>query len=1327
MARRVVHLSCVLSAIVMVFVVLSLALPLAAQTSAITDPLSVRPQDRVTSLIDDQQRVTLTGNHHPLARPENEAGAVSPDMRMDRMILSLRPEASQQAALQALLKAQQDPASPYYHQWLTPDTYAESFGVSENDARQVAKWLQAHGMEVEEIAPGRTAIVFSGTAAQVEEAFQTPIRLYQAQGQLHYANSADPQIPQALATVVNGPVALHDFRSSPALVNAAPGFTAGNGAHFLAPADWVTIYDVGPLYSQGLDGTGQSIAVLGRVDVSLTDVQNFRRNSGLPAINPEIIVNGSDPGNPDCDDDMESALDVEWAGAIAKKATIKFVTSKSTTTDGIDLSAQYAVSHKVAPIITLSYGQCEAALGPAANAFWNGLWSQAALQGQTVFVSSMDNGAAGCDDPNETTATQGQAVSGLCSTAFNTCVGGTEFDDTSNPSFYWAATDGAGMGSALSYIPESAWNESGLDNGTGLWASAGGVSTLYPKPSWQAAPGVPADGYRDIPDMAMAAAGHDAYLAQLQGSQAYVGGTSAATPSMASVMALVLQANNGTAQGNINPVLYGLANLQLSDGGTAIFHDITSGNNSVPGQVGFSAGVGYDQVTGLGSVDAQLLVNHWHDADASANFQLNATSSSLTIAVGNMGTVTLNVTVSGGFSAPISMSVKGLPAKLTGTFTAATLSAPGSGTTILMLTATTGVQPGTYPLIISATSGSITRVADVSVTVGTAPGLTLKPAVDEISLPAGTTGHITVTTLATGGFKAPVTLAVSGMPMSMTANFSPSSIASPGSGSSTLIVVPEAGMAHGNYALTLTATGGGLTETATLMVDVPNFALAASAQSINVTPSGSGEVTLTTVPVSGFDAAVAFSVSELPAGVSASFSPSSIAAPGYGTSLLTFTVTSKALKGTYAPRVKVTGGGITHSAILTLNIVPAPTFSMLASATSVSILPGKSASLTFTTAAADGFNSLIGFELGGILPTGASAAFVPSTIAAPGSGKTTLTINIPANAAAASYTLTVTASGGNVTQVAAVTLNIPSFLLNMTAGTIINAGGSIPLALDTVPVGGFDAAIALSVSGLPSGVTGKFSPSTIAAPGGGISTLNLSTTSSMAGGQWTPVVTATGGGITKTATFSLTVDVPGSFAFNQSKSFLTIPAGSSGQETVTSTISGSFNSSLTLSASSVPAGVTVTFSPASIAAPGAGTSTVTVAVGSSVASGTYDIVLTAIGPKSSQGVTLQVNVPNVTVTLSSSSLTFTHGGSGSITVTTQGIGSFSSAVTLAATGLPQGVTAAFSPAAIPAPGSGSSTLTLTSTSSTLSGMYVLTVNAVGNGVTNSASIPLTIQ
>ena len=328
-------------------------------------------------------------------------------------------------------------------------------------------------------------------------------------------------------------------------------------------------------------------------------------------------------------------------------------------------------------------------------------------------VSSGDSGAAGCDSASTETATHGRGVNGLCSTPSSVCVGGTEFNDLSTPSLYWLTSNASGtQASAVSYIPEVVWNESGP--GAGLWASGGGASAVYAKPSWQAGSGVPADGKRDVPDVALTASGHDGYLIYQSGGLYVVGGTSAAAPAFAGVMALVVQ-HSGARQGNANAALYSLGSKQRA-GGASVFHDITSGNNGVPGQSGFGATAGYDQATGLGSVDASILVNHWSDANGVPAFQATLAASSLSVTAGSNSNINVAVAVSGGFNAAVAFTVSGLPRGVSAAFTPATLSAPGSGSSVLRFTASSGVKPGVYSATVSATSGSTRQQLALSVT-----------------------------------------------------------------------------------------------------------------------------------------------------------------------------------------------------------------------------------------------------------------------------------------------------------------------------------------------------------------------------------------------------------------------------------------------------------------------------------------------------------------------------------------------------------------------------------------------------------------------------------
>jgi pseudomonalisin len=712
-------------ALTILFPLLLLNLPARAQPQAAppNTPLTQLPfaqvTDRITSFIDDDQRVTLRGNVHPVALAQYDAGAVAPDFPMEHMLLTLLPDATQQDALNQLVDAQNNLESPYYHQWLTPEQYGERFGVSDGDTAQIAGWLQGHGMEVEEVTAGRRSIIFSGTAAQVQEAFHTPIHTYKIGDEVHHANAKDPEIPAALVQVVRGVVSLHDFHSQPThglVRKPSPDFSSG-GAYYLAPADFATIYDLGSLYQQSINGSGQSVAIVARSNIKIADARQFRTFFGLPANDPQIIVNGTDPGIWSSNEETEADLDVEWSGAVARSAAIKFVVSKSTnSSDGVDLSAQYIVNHNLAPVMSTSFGLCEAALGSSGNSFLNSLWQQAAAEGITVFVSSGDSGAAGCDSASAASATHGRGVNGLCSTPYSICVGGTEFNDVSNPTRYWAPSNSPGtQASALSYIPEVVWNVSGP--GQGLWASGGGASLVYAKPSWQTGPGVPADGKRDVPDVALTSACHDGYLIFQNGELYVVGGTSAASPSFAGVMTLVVQ-NTAARQGNANVAFYSLAGKQRA-GGASVFHDTTIGNNSVPGKTGFNAAVGYDQASGLGSIDGSVLVNHWGDATPPPvpAFHAALSAGSLSVTAGSNHSITVTVTVSGGFKAAVALSATGLPSGVSGAFTPATLSAPGSGSSVLKIVASNAAKAGTYSATISASSGSTKQQMPLSITI----------------------------------------------------------------------------------------------------------------------------------------------------------------------------------------------------------------------------------------------------------------------------------------------------------------------------------------------------------------------------------------------------------------------------------------------------------------------------------------------------------------------------------------------------------------------------------------------------------------------------------
>jgi hypothetical protein len=600
-------------------------------------------QTRITETIKNEQRVTVSRTTSPLLAKSVETGRLPGGQNLGRMLLLLAPSVEQEQAAAQLVSDLHDPSSPSYHQWLTPTEYGQRFGVADADATLVQQWLQSRGLTVHEVSQSRHFITFSGTVSQVEGAFATEMHgyTYKQNGKeaSFISNSTDIQIPAALQPVVKGVVRLHsDPRSSQVVMggkvhfNKSTGKFETGGGHYLTPADFAKIYNVQPLYDAKIDGSGQTIAIVGRSNIDVQNVHDFRTQLGLPTNDPVVIVNGDDPTRTSSDE-PEATIDVTWSGAVAPMATIKFVVSQSNFADGVDASAAYIVDHNLAPVMSTSYGSCEQNLSAVQNAFYNALWQQAAAQGITSFVSSGDSGGAGCDLPGGAYAS-GFGVNGIASTPYNVAVGGTQFDDIANPSAYWNSVADPATGlSALGYIPEKAWNESSNDPiAVYLFGGGGGVSTLYAKPAWQTAAGVPNDGKRDLPDLSLSAALHDGYLVCLfsscsSGQYFYsFGGTSISSPAAAGIMALVNQKMGGQPQGMANYVFYRLASIP------GVYHDITKGDNKVPDQfgqytVGYSAGPGYDLATGLGSFDANALVNNWQTA-------ANAIGSTTTLALG---------------------------------------------------------------------------------------------------------------------------------------------------------------------------------------------------------------------------------------------------------------------------------------------------------------------------------------------------------------------------------------------------------------------------------------------------------------------------------------------------------------------------------------------------------------------------------------------------------------------------------------------------------------------------------------------------------------------
>ena len=522
---------------------------------------NVAPAARIVSAIDESQLITLRGSFNPGALGAIDRGQVSADLPMTGLTLVLSRSADQQAAFNAFVASQYDQNSPNFHQWRTPQQIEQEFGPAQADISTLSGWLSGHGFAVTNIGADGMTIQFRGTAGQVESVFHTQIHNLSVNGKMHIANVTDAQIPSALAPVVAGIKGLHNFLPHPlhhlgskvqfnsdahgwvkqtwamtgeqasssnrfpngALRAQTPGASANStsspqpdfyfpysGSTFIeedvAPYDFATMYNLTPLWTNSITGSGQTISIIGTSDIDLTDVSSFKTAFGLPAGKTPVIAHGPDGdpgictgsatacGGGDLD---ENSLDVEWSGAVATGAQIVLVTDAynsqtQPTNDPLFDGAQWAIDNAFVSgtavygsrIISLSYGECELFNGTASNVAYNNLWQTAAAAGIAVFVATGDSGSAACDQgldgigyPYE--AQYGTTVSGFASSPYDTAVGGTDFSwcqpsiiqsgssagnaqgcASSNAAAYWSTSNSSTtQASAKGYVPETPWND----------------------------------------------------------------------------------------------------------------------------------------------------------------------------------------------------------------------------------------------------------------------------------------------------------------------------------------------------------------------------------------------------------------------------------------------------------------------------------------------------------------------------------------------------------------------------------------------------------------------------------------------------------------------------------------------------------------------------------------------------------------------------------------------------------------------------------------------------------------------------------------------------
>jgi len=529
----------------------------------------------------------LSGNH-PL-EAENLAQIGELDSAAPLM-MQIQFKLRNRAALDKLLEEQQNPASPNYHKWLTPNEFRHRFGRTEAEQKAVASWLASEGFAVTRRDGG--AIEFNGPVASARRAFAVTIaRLGDGNT---YANTSDPVIPRRLAGIVGAVLGMDNMahaipmhhRAMPIDLAQAEGdpISAPDaivwGAQAFGPSDLRTFYDqsIEPARS----GSGNCIAIVGASDFLDATMSAFATQFNLPTISYTRKQQGSYPGFNSAQEETE--LDLQWAHVSAPSASIVYYYGSDIVSD-----IAGAVNDNACGVISVSYGLCGVSASYMTSVV-DLIYSQAAAQGQSVFVSSGDQGAAGITyGSGGCVLNNTRSVNELSADPNVTSVGGTQF----SPFFV--------NGSDQGYVTENAWNDAS-------GATGGGASQIFTKPTYQVGSGVPNDGRRDVPDIALIASPYSpgVFFADNEGGSAQVvcciGGTSLSAPVWAGFASVISQMA-GKRLGNFNYLLYPLANAQYN---TAAFHDVTGGNNNYNGVTGYNAGSMYDQVTGWGTVDFDI-------------------------------------------------------------------------------------------------------------------------------------------------------------------------------------------------------------------------------------------------------------------------------------------------------------------------------------------------------------------------------------------------------------------------------------------------------------------------------------------------------------------------------------------------------------------------------------------------------------------------------------------------------------------------------------------------------------------------------------------------
>jgi subtilase family serine protease len=971
-----------------------------------------------------------------------------------------------QEELDNLLKQLADPVSPNYRRYLTPVQFAERFSPTEESYRALASFLGGNGFSVTGTHPNRTILDVSATVADIESTFHLKMMYWHHPMRgTFFAPDREPSLDTALTdagvtvlaiTGLDNFVVPHpmDFKSRP-LVGGIP-LTTGSGPDGLFSGN-----DFRSAYAPAvaLNGAGQSIGLFELDGFYASDVAANFKQAGLPPVPTGTVLLDGFNGAPGSGND-EVTLDIMMAAYMAPGVSNIIVYEGTDWNDVLNRMATDNLASQLSSSWTFS----------PTNATTEQIFQQMIAQGQSLLQASGDSGAYSgpimppADDPNVTV------------------VGGTSL-----------TTAGAGE----PWQSETAWSHSG-----------GGVSTTWPIPSYQQPSAMSQAGgsarMRNIPDVALIA-DVQIFLICNNGQWVEVGGTSAAAPLWAGFIALANQQAASKQQprvGFLNPVIYGIGagSSYASD-----LHDITTGNNG-----GYNALTGYDLATGWGSPAGQPLINSLTGTSNAPAFSLASSVSTLSIAAGASGTSTITIDAQQGFSGAVNLAISGLPTGVTASFS------PSSAmtTTTLTLMAAGSVPGVTSTLTITGTSGSLTSTARLTLTTTGSQTFTLSATPASLSLTQGGSGASTITIGAQNGFQGSVSLAASGLPSGVSASFSPISA----TGTSTLTLAAMNSAALGASIVTITGTSASLSTTTTIVLAVgpaSSYSITPLPASLSISLSGSAASTITVAPQGRFNGVVAFAITGLPTGVTATFSPASTAAR---VTILTLKAAANAASGASIVTITGASGISTSKATLAITVTAPAGFTLSATPASVSLSPGGSGASTIAINAVNGFSAAVELAASG-LPLGVTATFGPMT-----AGRTSTVIFTTAStAAAAATTVTITGTAGALASKTTLALTInpaPTFTLSASpAAFSVQQGTTGSSTLTLTAQNGFTGTVTLSISALPNGVVGSFSAGATTAS----CVLSLTAMGSAPIGTSTITITGKSGSLSKIVVISLTV------------------------------------------------------------------------------------------------------------------------------------------------------------------------------------------------------------